>query len=115
MLVDSLVPDMKAAKLTPVSDSDVKMLASKYADVGTQPYGHVGFAVNDYRPVFEDAFDEAITNGVQTEKAKQEYMDRLDESIIRAAVKYNYPLTNLFGVNQEMLELAQLIKKRDSK
>ena len=111
-VVNNLVPALTAAKLTPVSDKDLAKMESQFANAGTQPYGHVEFAVNNFRPLFDRKFDEAIRDGVQTPEAKAEYMLNLDKQIAKSAVLYGYPAEELrkAGVDPEIIEWAELNK-----
>ena len=109
-LVDNLVQDLSAAKLTPVSDKDLETLRGKLAGVENTPYAILGFMTQELRPKLARGFDEAIKKGVRTEEDRQNYMNQVDAAYIRAAQKIDYPLERLVtqGVNPELIKLAQL-------
>ncbi len=107
-LIDGIGNNLKALKLTPVSDTDRTLLAMDVAKRITTPYGWTGWALDTYRPILDRRFDEAIKNGVQTYEVKQQYMKQLDTAIIRRALHKNtdYPMEKLRkgGINSNLID-----------
>lgn len=109
VMVDNLVPALKEAELKPVSDTDMKVIKSKFAQLGTQPFGHVEFVTNDYRKIWDRQFDRGIADGTHTQAQKDAYMDRLDNGVIRAAIQWDVPKQVLIqnGVNPEIIAIYE--------
>tara|TARA_R110000868_G_scaffold85100_3_gene239612 strand:- start:750 stop:2105 length:1356 start_codon:yes stop_codon:yes gene_type:complete len=108
-LLDGLIPALIEARLAPVSDSDMDALRERYVDIGSEPFGVVGYMTDEYRPRFNRAFDDAIAAGTHTLEQKQEYMDQVDGALIDAAIKVGYPMERLVtqGLDAEMIKLRQ--------
>lgn len=114
-LISGIGSNLEALNLKPVSDTDRKLLASDVPTANTQPYGWTGWAANTYRPLLSEKFDDAIKSGVHTEESKTDYLNQLDISLAKRAIKSGYPLSKLreAGVSPKIIEYFELEAKEN--
>jgi hypothetical protein len=95
VMLEGMADTLKRVKLTPISDSEGVILRANIPSANTQPYGWTGWAVNDYRRVYDNKFDKAIADGTHTLADKAAVMNPLDAAIAYQAVRSNYPVSKL--------------------
>ena len=116
----ALSQNMEAIDLKPWSVKEIETISKDVPDKNTQPYGWTKWSAETFRPDFENRFDDAIANEVQTEETKKVYMDQLDTSLVMRAIREDtmFPLDRLEaqGVNPKIIRMGKLIllrRKRD--
>ena len=114
MAVNGTAGYLERMKLTPVSDTDIKLVQSPGVNKFTQPRGFADYAMNNELPVVVRAFDAGIRNGTHTPEQKQAEIDKLGSAIVFRGLRTGIPYPEIekqllqYGVSPEQIEIEKL-------
>jgi len=113
--VGGLLPAIKAAKLTPVSDNDVKIVREQFVNARDQPETIAQFYAYGGRQFMDATIQNSIKMGDITPAEGQQLQQDYDKKAGTLAIKWGYDPQQLIvaGMDPELVRFLVEAKKRD--